>query len=340
MRRLWFIGVLVSLAVHTLLAQAPVSITALWDLGDPTHADPAITWQLEIDGIEQPCLSPIVTATERRCQGSTTAGLHTFRLRGVHPASGAGSWSVLLSQTVSGPSTGAPGPSVITFVFAEAAVPPPPGGSMATFGPVVPSEIGDNGWENGGSWQAGFAFIGNNGSVIHTGFRWQNVTIPAGSTITSATLHIRARNAVSGTITNIHTKLGGHKGDAPQWQEGVFEPSSITPATAVDWDPTVWVPDDYYDLDFTAVVQEIVNGTWVSGYDLALVITDDGSTSSNSARMESSIDGNPAANGLTIVYTEPSAGGGIVRQMLQHHRGRQPSFAWRRRDSGLLARAA
>jgi hypothetical protein len=123
---------------------------------------------------------------------------------------------------------------------------------------------------------------------------------------------VQARNAVVGTITNVHGKLRGHKGDAPAYAEGTFEPNlNFTVTTAgTDWDPTVWVIDDFYNIDFTAVMQEIVDGTWASGNDLALVIFDDGTPNGNSVRMWQFTDGDGAD--ITIDYTAGGGGGGAA----------------------------
>jgi hypothetical protein len=178
---------------------------------------------------------------------------------------------------------------------------------MATFGPATISVNEDNGNQEAGAWAAGVVVMGvDSSNDINAGLRWQNVTVPAAATITSATLHIRARNSVVGTITDVHVKVFGHLGDAPQWADGVFEPEttgiSLTTANT-DWDPSAWVVDSYYDIDFTAVMQEIVNGTWASGNDLALALNNDGSTApTNRVRAYAQGDGDTNANTITIVY--------------------------------------
>jgi hypothetical protein len=179
---------------------------------------------------------------------------------------------------------------------------------MATFGPQTISETGDLGFQQG-TWSTGIVLIGIDGASYNAGWRWQNVTVPALATITSATLHVRARNAISGgVITDVHGKFRGYKGDAPQWQTAVFVPDpTVTPGgsgttAGTDWDPTVWVVNDYYDIDLTAVVQEIVNGTWTSGFDLAIAGLDDGTAAGVVARFYQFDDGDTNANTITIVY--------------------------------------
>jgi hypothetical protein len=163
----------------------------------------------------------------------------------------------------------------------------------------------DSGYTQGTVWTAGILTFGNDTTALSCGIRWLNVTVPAAATISSASIHVRARTLV-GTITNIHLKMRGHKGDAPQWAEGTFEPDNNFTATtaAPDWDPASWTIDAYYDVDVTTVVQEIVNGTWASGNDMAIVFFDDSSTLDNRAQIWWYADGDATANVLTINYTE------------------------------------
>jgi len=178
---------------------------------------------------------------------------------------------------------------------------------MATFTASIAAS-NDTGFTQGTVWTAAIPFAGNDTTSVSAGFRWLNVTVPANATITSASVHLRARS-LTGTATNVHTKVQGHKGDAPQWAEGVFEPDvNFTATTAApDYDPAAWVTDSYYDADITTVVQEVVNGTWASGYDLAVVFFDDASVANNNIMMYRFGDGDTNANLLTIEYTVAAA---------------------------------
>ena len=173
----------------------------------------------------------------------------------------------------------------------------------------------DNGWQDAGAWAPTFVFIGANPSnAVHAGWRWQAVAVPNGATITSATLQIRARGSVTGTITNVHAKVRAHKGDAPAFAEGSFEPDvNFTATTAgVDYDPSAWVDGDYYNITITSVIQEVVNdGSWASGNDLAVVAFDDGSTLNNFVRLYAFDDGDVTANRITIDYTTGAGALGV-----------------------------
>jgi len=179
---------------------------------------------------------------------------------------------------------------------------------MSTFGPSDIASNAENGFEQGGVWTAAIAYVGNDSTSVHIGLRWNNVTIAPSATINSATIKLTPRN-LTGTITNVHGTIAGHKGDAPAFADGVFSPNvGFTPTTAtVAFDPTVWTIDaaDEYVATVTTIVQEIVNGTWSSGSDMAFRINDNSSTSNNSARIYTFNDGDATRMAhLTIDYTE------------------------------------
>jgi len=179
---------------------------------------------------------------------------------------------------------------------------------MSTFGPSDIASSTENGFEQSTVWTAAVAYVGNDGTSVRIGLRWNNVTVPQNATINSATIKLTPRN-LTGTITNVHGTFAGHKGDAPAFADGVFSPNvGFTPTTAtVAFDPTVWTVDaaDEYVATVTTIVQEIVNGTWASGDDMAFRINDNSSTSNNNARIYGFNDGDPTRVAhLTIDYTE------------------------------------
>lgn len=180
-------------------------------------------------------------------------------------------------------------------------------------------EANDSGFTQGTVWTAGILLGGNQSTPMSIGIRWLAVAVPPGATITSASIKVRARS-FSGTITNVHFKVKGHKGDAPQWAEGTFEPDlNFTATTAApDYDPAAWVTDTYYDVDVTTVVQEIVNGTWSSGFDMALVFFDDSSTLDNFLQMYRFSDLDVLANVLTITYSVAAAFTVVSRSVLDY----------------------
>ncbi len=177
---------------------------------------------------------------------------------------------------------------------------------MATFGPAQVSGNAENGFEQGGVWTASIPYVGNDTTSIAMGLRFNAVTVAASATINSATIAMTPRN-LTGTITSVHGTIAGHKGDAPAFADGVFSPNvGFTATTAtVGFNPTVWTIDSVgeYVATVTTIVQEIVNGTWNSGDDMAFRINDNSSTSNNNARIYGFNDGTGMAT-LTIDYTE------------------------------------
>jgi hypothetical protein len=176
---------------------------------------------------------------------------------------------------------------------------------MATFGPQTVA-AGDDAVQSGGTTTAGVIYCGKDGVSSHACWRWTSVNIPQGAIVSAATLHVRSRIAVTGTITNVHGIARAHKGDAAAWAEGTFEADvNFSPTTAGDdWDPSAWVQDTYYDIDCTTSVAEaIADGSWASGQDLAVVVFDDSSVDGNFVRFYQQNDGDTNANTITIVYT-------------------------------------
>lgn len=181
---------------------------------------------------------------------------------------------------------------------------------MATWGPTAIAADNDNGYQEAGFWTPAFLFVGNNGgSPMNAGFRWTNVTVPSGATINSASINFVARNAVTGTITNVHGTFKGMAYDnVNQWAEGGIEPTGTQTTASTDFDPTVWVVDDTDDhtYDVTSIVAEIVGRAgWTSGNALAITLLDDSTAATNYARMYAYGDGLHIPT-LTINYTTTS----------------------------------
>jgi hypothetical protein len=183
---------------------------------------------------------------------------------------------------------------------------------MATWGPTGIAATNDDGYQTGSAaWATNGIFIGNDGSAgLHGGFRFLNVTVPAGSTINSATITIHARS-VSGTVTNVHATFRGYDvDDAAQWLNSTgpmpFQADKTT--ASADFDPTAWVDGTDYSYTITSIVAEIVaRAGWASGSDLSICLMDDSSTASNFVRAYDYGDGDAVVR-LTIDYTEAAAG--------------------------------
>jgi len=181
---------------------------------------------------------------------------------------------------------------------------------------------GDDGNNINGAWTGTVVFVGDDGGAKYDmGMRWVGVDVPQNATISEATIKMIARNLV-GTITNVHGKVSAHEGDAPAFSDGVFDPNTgFDPAEAdsggVDFDPASFSADvTVYTLDVINQVQEVVNGTWTTGDDMAFRVTDDGSSADSYLRVNAHEDGAPFSPVLKIVYTEGGAPAAVPRLLL------------------------
>jgi len=179
---------------------------------------------------------------------------------------------------------------------------------MATWGPTGIAATGDDGYEEAGGWANDGVYCGHTGSsTLNCGLRWLNVTVPAGATVTSATITMHARS-VSGTVTNVHgTFYGDDVDDAAAWSS-TSRPSQVTQTSASqDFDPSAWVSYTDYSYDVAAIIAEIIaRAGWESGQDIRIALLNDSSVSGSYVRVFDYVDA-VAATRLTIVYTEGGA---------------------------------
>ena len=128
-------------------------------------------------------------------------------------------------------------------------------------------------WEWWGEW---------NGGIRNTSWRFTNITIPQGATITSAKITF-SRIVGGGSSHTINYKFVGVDED----NTGALTVSDTCrtrthTTAAVDWDVTI-PPGDigstYDSVDISSVIQEIINrGGWSSGNALGIYLYDDGTT--------------------------------------------------------------
>lgn len=108
---------------------------------------------------------------------------------------------------------------------------------------------------------------------VNNVFRFNNVTIPQGSTINSATLYIKSSSADSGAVS---LKIYGNDTDNPSFPTSIATADALVKTTAnVDWDITdAW--DDtvtYSSPDLSTIIQEIVDRVgFSSGNNLQLIL--------------------------------------------------------------------
>lgn len=115
-------------------------------------------------------------------------------------------------------------------------------------------------------------------------FRFQTVPIPAGVTITAATLTMTAYSTVAGITVNTRVQLED-RGDAPFIDDDADFDASIANVTTAfaTWNNVPAFTDgvEYTSPDFASSVHEVVNGVvgWNSGQDMMVFWHDDGANS-------------------------------------------------------------
>ena len=147
------------------------------------------------------------------------------------------------------------------------------------------------------------------GDVV-VGLRYQNVDIPQGATITSATITFTRHAAGRGSPTLVFeghatsdTPAFVHGGDGSA-TSGIS--SRATTNASVDWATPTWTTETITTPDLAAIVQEIVDqADWTSGNALGFTITSPNSNADNFRRadsFESTADGSTAPV-LTVTYS-------------------------------------
>ena len=142
------------------------------------------------------------------------------------------------------------------------------------------------------------------------GIRFTNITVPQNAQIQSAYIRMRASEN-SSSIVN-WTLKGQASNDAPGF---VADNNNITDrattSASVAWSiaaATSWVDDSYYDSpNVASIVQELVNrGGWVSGNDMAFIIT---GTGTNKRAVDTYNGSSGNAPTLIINYVDNTASG-------------------------------
>jgi hypothetical protein len=159
-------------------------------------------------------------------------------------------------------------------------------------------------------------YIGDPGVDVTAGIRFLSLGIPAGSTINSAKITVRA--AVSATRAAASVNITGELvADAATFSTYAnFSGRGRTTAN-VDWTPeATWLDGTDYDTpSLVAILQEIVDqGTWASGGDVVLFLHQIGTT----YHQCDSYDGDATyCPRLTVTWTEAAGGLSIPVAMAQ-----------------------
>lgn len=154
------------------------------------------------------------------------------------------------------------------------------------------------------------------------GHRFLNVTIPAGSTINSATLQIYVGNA---TYDDIHFTITGEDiDDAPEFTSTAYDISDrIDTAASVNWDADGVGSGWQSSPDLATIIQEIVDRpSWASGNDIVVIAVT--TTGINIDERMWEFSGNVYGAKLDIDYTPP-AGGTSIPVVVHHLRQQEIS---------------
>lgn len=162
-------------------------------------------------------------------------------------------------------------------------------------------------WINNGSSVG----IGKNylGGVVYSAFRFNNVNIPPGATITSAYLKLKASdNTGSEVAFKIH---GIDEDDTANFSS---DPNGRSKTTAsVNWTlASVTAETEYTSPDIKTVIQEIIDrGSWSSGNDLGLISADNGTSNDRIDRFYAYDGSSTKCALLEINYTGSSSSASV-----------------------------
>ena len=198
-----------------------------------------------------------------------------------------------------------------------------------TFGPAqiaVTTRDGqegtDSSWAEDGADSDGNR-VGEATGDYDMGMSWDNVTVPAGATISSATVEVYMKWHQAGT--DIVTRMQGFDvDDVAVFNATTNRPSQNAQTTAFvdrtytdasDFATNTWLSLD----DCTAIIQEIIDrGGWASGQALGVVLKENGSTASSRWQFQDYGRQTAFAAKITIVYTAGAAA--TIPVFMNHYR--------------------
>ena len=160
-----------------------------------------------------------------------------------------------------------------------------------------------------------------NATTQWSGFRFLNVTIPPGSTVTASTLEL---DFFSGSFDDPDLTIYAHDtDDAPTFTTTANDISARTPTTAtVTWTASSIGTGIKTTPDLKTIIQEIIDRPgWTSGNDIAILYV--GRSASSFARVRSLDAGTGAPAKLNITYTPGSGSSGQPPRTLHQFRQRR-----------------
>ncbi len=186
---------------------------------------------------------------------------------------------------------------------------------MATFMAGVAGS-GDDAQESGGAMDLTGTNLNANATSHLSGMRFTGVTIPAGSTVTAATLELYLP---SGSYDDPDVTISGEAaGNAAAFSTSSDDLTDRAKTTAtVTWAANNLGTGAQTTPDLSAIVGEIVGGAgWASGNALVLFVA--GNSGDSALRWAAADGSNPAAV-LNVTYTPP-ASGPAVAVLAAHYR--------------------
>lgn len=111
----------------------------------------------------------------------------------------------------------------------------------------------------------------SNGDKYDTVYRFQNVTIPAGAIIVSATISVNVVSDVSDK--DFHSKIIGNDVDDAVAPTSAAQYTALALTDAyVEWNLTAWTAGFMASPDIKTIIQEIIDRPgWASGNDLQIL---------------------------------------------------------------------
>ena len=151
-----------------------------------------------------------------------------------------------------------------------------------------------------------YIYLDDGSNAFNAYFRFLNVTIPPGSTITDAKLTLTAYGT-SSAQPSLRIACIDEDDTATFSTQADADGRDVTSET-VDWTPDAWTEHNPYDTpDLANSIQEVIDrGGWASGQALAVkiwILSNDGTKVADSYEKS---EGTPAE--LTVNYNPSSAG--------------------------------
>jgi len=187
---------------------------------------------------------------------------------------------------------------------------------MATFGPVSIAANNDDYDHTSNNFFTDDAELRvgkfGSGNTAHLGCRWDNVSIPKGSTVTSAVIDFVSddgKTVGGGGTCNSKISAVDEDDAARATSDATCDTDDGNRTSAqVDWDFTIVDADGtgFQTADFASVVQEILDRPgWASGQAMLFHIDDDGSSAGNLQSFAALNHATLTEPKITIVYTPP-----------------------------------